>query len=130
MSVFSSATKRESLGSVLSFRSTEWRDDSDIVCADWTKVSDGEAEDDRGYRCDRDTSATKIKISPPNVQSTHYVIVPKSAYIRENLILFHAMCNIEDMHFSDLEVADQERLMKSVVVETYSLGDYDLRWGS
>ena len=109
MSIYSN-TKRDSLGSVISFRSMESDDDSEIVCEDWARVSDdGEGEEGINL-CDRDGSSAIVAISSPNIDSSYSVLVPKSIYIQDNLTLFHAMCCIEDLHFSSLEVADQRGL--------------------
>ena len=126
MSVLSNS-KRDSLSSVNSFRSMESDDDSDIVCVDWTKISDDGEEG--GHQCDTDGSPKMVEIDSPNIHSPQYVLVPDSVYILENLTLFHAMCCIEDLHFSSLEVSNQEKLMKSVKVESYRPGDYILREG-
>lgn len=60
---------------------------------------------------------------PPKIDTKPKIdIVQKSKYIVDNVDLYYALCEVEDWEFAEKDDAEQEAIMKTMVVEEYKAG--------
>lgn len=91
-------------------------DDSyeDEVVDDWLPEEDEEPE---------------LPKPPPKEVKPKYDIVQKSEYIVNNLDLFYALCEVDDWEFAEKDDAEQEAIMRTIVVELYRPGETVIQEG-